>query len=182
MGMILILLCGYDTFETRFDLNEVYMTEIKVSSAILKDATEIGKIAFQTAQIHYKALQNEFQNPTEETQIDYIKKSILDKNILVLKAEVDSKILGYTVVYFNTYLEQYFKFSKRGFIGSIGVDQNHRGKGIGQALLNGVETELKKRGISVVEIDVYTFNHDAEKLYESFGYEDIKHYKRKFIE
>ena len=157
------------------------MPKITVSCARQKDATQIGEIAFQTAEIHYQSLKNEFKKPTKKAQIDYIRKSILDPDLLVLKAEMEKKIAGYAVVYFNTYPEQYFKFSKRAFIGSIGVDENARGQGVGKALLKGIESEIKKRGISVVEIDVYTFNKSAEKLYDSLGYEDIKNYKRKFI-
>jgi len=157
------------------------MTKITVSVAKLKDSETIGKIAFQTALLHYQSVKNEFKKPTKKAQIDYIRKSILDPDLLVLKAEMEKKIAGYVVVYFNTYPEKYFKFSKRAFIGSIGVDENARGQGVGKALLKGVEAELKKRGISVVEIDVYTFNKSAGKLYDSLGYEDIKHYKRKFI-
>ena len=157
------------------------MTDIIVSSAKLDNAVKIGEIAFQSALLHYQAVPSEFQEPTLAGQIDYIRKSISDKKILVLKAELNGQIVGYVVVYFNTYPKQYFKFSKRGFIGSIGVDKNCRGQGVGKALLNEVEKEMKKRKISVLEIDVYTFNQTAEKLYDNVGYEDIKHYKRKFI-
>ncbi|MBR6411988.1 MAG: GNAT family N-acetyltransferase [Alphaproteobacteria bacterium] len=103
------------------------------------------------------------------------------KKILVLQAELKGQIAGYVVVYFNTYPEQYFQFPKRAFIGSIGVDENCRGQGVGKALLSGVEEEIKRRDISVIEIDVYTFNNAAEKLYDNLGYQDTKHYKRKFI-
>ena len=157
------------------------MAKITVSIAKLKDSETIGKIAFQTALLHYQSVKNEFKKPTLRAQVKYIQKSISDPDILVLAAETEKKIIGYVVVYFNTYPERYFKFSKRAFIGSIGVDENARGQGVGKALLKGVEAELKKRGIPLVEIDVYTFNQSAEKLYDSLGYEDIKHYKRKFI-
>ena len=157
------------------------MAKITISKARLIDADEIGSIAFQTAQIHYKSVQNEFKKPTLKTQIGYIKKSIENKDILVLKANIRKQIVGYVVVYINTYPKAYFKHNKRAFIGSIGVDENFRGQGVGKALLTGVEKEVKKCGISVIEIDVYTFNQVAEKLYHSCGFEDIKHYKRKFI-
>ena len=157
------------------------MSEIIVSEAKLQDAEKIGEIAFQSSLIHYKSVDNEFKEPSLHNQISYIKNSIIDKDILVLSAELDGKIAGYVVVYFNTYPEEYFKFHKRGFIGSIGVDENCRGHGVGKALLNGVESELKKRNILIIEIDVYSFNQTAEKLYDKLGYKDIKHYKRKFI-
>ncbi|MDY6407321.1 MAG: GNAT family N-acetyltransferase [Pseudomonadota bacterium] len=157
------------------------MPKITVSRAKMADAEQIGKIAFQTADIHYKSIKNEFKKPTLKTQTEYIRKSISDTDLLVLKATMAGQIAGYVVVYFNTYPAAYFKFPRRAFIGSIGVDKNARGQGVGKALLKAAESAVKRRGISVLEIDVYTFNKAAEKLYVSCGYEDIKHYKRKFI-
>ena len=60
---------------------------------------------------------------------------------MVLNAQIDDKIAGYVVVYFNTYPAKHFQFNKRAFIGSIGVDENHQRKGVGKALLKGVEEE-----------------------------------------
>lgn len=160
---------------------EKKMSEINVLKASAKDASKIGKIAYQVAQIHYQQTDKEFKKPTLKSQTEYISSSIADKDILVLKAQIGDKIVGYVVVYFNTYPAKHFQFNKRAFIGSIGVDKNHQQKGIGKALLKGVEEEVKKRKISVIEIDYYVFNKAAGKLYKNSGYEEKKSYMHKFI-
>lgn len=147
----------------------------------MDNAEKIGKIAYQVALLHYQSAPNEFKKPTLKGQTDYIKKSIADKDVLVLNACLNEDVVGYVVVYFNTLPKEYFHFEKRAFIGSIAVDEKHRGKGIGTALLQSVEHEVKKKKISVVEMDVYTFNQKAEKLYNKLGYKDIKHYKKKIL-
>ena len=157
------------------------MPKIKITQAILEDASEIGKVAYQVALIHSKQIKKEFKRPTLKSQTEYIRQSIANKNVLVLKAHINDKIVGYVVVYFNTYPAQHFQFNKRAFIGSIGVDENHQRCGVGKALLKAVEKELKKLKIAVVEIDYYAFNIAAENLYKKCEYKETKRYMRKFI-
>lgn len=157
------------------------MSQIKVTQATIEDASTIGDIAYQVAQAHYQQTKKEFKKPTHKSQTEYIQKSILDKNILVLKALIEDKIVGYVVVYFNTYPKEYFQFNKRAFIGSIGVDKNYQRQGVGKALLKAVEGKAKKRRFSVVEIDYYAFNKAAETLYSLCGYKTKKIYVNKII-
>lgn len=157
------------------------MPKYTITKAVIENADEIGKIAYQVALLHYQNAPDEFKKPTLKNQTEYIKKSIADKNVLVLNAKKDEKIVGYAIVYFNTLPKEYFCFEKRAFIGSIGVDENNRGQGVGTALLQAAEKEVLKKKISTVEMDVYIFNQDAEKLYNKLGYKDIKHYKKKIL-
>ena len=157
------------------------MQKYIITKATIENAVEIGKIAHQVALLHYQNAPDEFKKPTLKGQTEYIEKSIADKNALILKAETDEKIVGYVIVYFNTLPKQYFHFEKRAFIGSIAVDENYRGQGIGTALLESAEKAAKEKKISVVEMDVYTFNKKADKLYNKLGYKDIKHYKKKVL-
>ena len=157
------------------------MSEIKVLKANAKDATQIGKIAYQVALLHYQQTDKEFKKPTLKSQTEYIAASIADQDILVLKAQMGDQIAGYVVVYFNTYPAKHFQFNKRAFIGGIGVDKNHQRQGVGKALLKGVEDAAKKHKISAIEIDYYVFNQAAGKLYKNCGYEEKKLYLRKFI-
>ena len=100
---------------------------------------------------------------------------------MVLKAQIEGVVVGYVIVYFNTYPSKYFCFNKRAFIGSIGVDKNYKRQGVGKALLKAVENRVKKRNISVVEVDYYSFNTAAEVLYKCCGYKEKKRYMEKFI-
>ena len=153
-----------------------------IIKATFKDVLKIGKIAYQVALIHYQKTPKEFKRPTLKSQTDYIRQSISDKNILVLKAEINNEIVGYVVVYFNTYPAKYFQFNKRAFIGSIGIDPSYQRCGLAKALLNAVEIQAKKRKISVIEVDYYSFNTSAASLYKHCGYTEKKRYMRKIID
>ena len=154
---------------------------LEIKKAVPEHVAKIGKIAYQVALLHYQNEPNEFRKPTLKGQTEYIAKTIKEKNALVLDACSGEKIVGYVIIYFNTLPNEYFKFNKRAFIGSIAVDKNYHGKGIGTALLKSAEEAVKKKKISVMEMDVYTFNTDAEKLYNKLGYKDIKSYKKKIL-
>ena len=165
----------------RKKMKRVSMSKIKITQATSKDISEIGKIAYQVGLIHAQQIKKEFKKPTLKSQTAYIRQSIDNKDILVLKAHIDDVIVGYVVVYFNTYPFAYFQLNKRAFVGSIGVEENYQRCGVGRALLKAVEKEIKKRKISVIEIDYYTFNVAAENLYKNCGYKETKRYMRKFV-
>lgn len=74
-------------------------------------------------------------------------------------------ILGYIWAY-----EMQFREEHRIYISEVHVDQKHRGKGIGTALLEAVETEAIKRGIPALYIHTESNNSDAIRLYERYGF------------
>jgi RimJ/RimL family protein N-acetyltransferase len=48
-----------------------------------------------------------------------------------------------------------------------------RGKGIGYLAIQFLEEEIKKAGLTRVELGVFEFNTQARKLYEKLGYKEI---------
>lgn len=58
----------------------------------------------------------------------------------------------------------------QGWVSEIRVDEAHRGKGYGRAIMLAVERELAARGIHEVGLHVFGHNPVAIKLYESLGY------------
>lgn len=54
------------------------------------------------------------------------------------------------------------------------VDKNHRGQGIGSALLKNAVKRAKQEGINTLFLDVAITNYGARKLYEKHGFEIVK--------
>ncbi|WML24550.1 GNAT family N-acetyltransferase [Neobacillus sp. OS1-33] len=48
-----------------------------------------------------------------------------------------------------------------------------RGQGIGYAAIQYIEEQIKKQGLHRVELGVFEFNHQAQKLYQKLGYKEI---------
>jgi mycothiol synthase len=61
--------------------------------------------------------------------------------------------------------------ARKGRIHMVGVDPDHRGKGIGRELMMAGLTRLKNRGLRVAELTVDSENRTARGLYQSLGFE-----------
>ncbi|MGE6752824.1 GNAT family N-acetyltransferase [Rossellomorea sp. NPDC071047] len=59
------------------------------------------------------------------------------------------------------------------WIGITIGEENGRGKGIGFKAIQHLEKEVKKQGLSRIELGVFEFNTRAYKLYQQLGYQEI---------
>jgi ribosomal-protein-alanine N-acetyltransferase len=76
-------------------------------------------------------------------------------------AQISGKIVGYTLFWF---------LPDEVDIHNIAVDTSFRRQGIGQALLQQVVEEARRRNASRVTLEVRVSNIPAQKLYESIGF------------
>ena len=56
------------------------------------------------------------------------------------------------------------------FLYSIEIDPAYRGRGLGRAAMQALETEVRSRGLGRVELNVFGGNEVARSLYRSLGY------------
>lgn len=56
------------------------------------------------------------------------------------------------------------------WIYDIAIDEEHRGKGYGRALLNGLEQVAREHGLDSIALNVSAGNDYARRLYERAGY------------
>jgi ribosomal protein S18 acetylase RimI-like enzyme len=57
------------------------------------------------------------------------------------------------------------------WIYDIAIDEEHRGKGYGRALLNGLEQVAREHGMESIGLNVFAGNDYARRLYERAGFE-----------
>ena len=157
------------------------MNEVKVEIAKLNDVDDIAEIAYQTGRKHQEALSNYFKSSNVERQKKYLQEAIESQYSEVFKAVCDGIIVGYLVLYVWDQPAEYFVYPEYGFIGSLGVDEKYRNQGIGTSLIKTAEDWCKEHNIGAIDMDVFVFNKDAERLYASLGYEELKHYRRKIL-
>lgn len=94
-------------------------------------------------------------------------KSYLSGSAIVSVAEIDGKVVGMCEVRHKTRQPE----SHRGVLG-IAVLATFRGRGIGSELLS--QTLLKCKGrFEIVELEVFSHNLAAKRLYERFGFKHI---------
>jgi ribosomal protein S18 acetylase RimI-like enzyme len=66
-----------------------------------------------------------------------------------------------------------------GFVYDIEIAEDHRGGGLGRALLAAGEDVLRSHGLSAVELNVFGDNTRAIGLYSSTGYRVVRQQMRK---
>lgn len=79
-------------------------------------------------------------------------------------AKEDNKILGYALGGLNTK-------EKKGWILSLGVHSEARGKGLGKQLTEKLISVLKAENIKEIALTVYPDNESAIRIYKSLGFQ-----------
>ncbi len=61
---------------------------------------------------------------------------------------------------------------KQGYVDELVVRKGNRGLGIGQSLLNKIESCFKQEGCKYIQLGVFAYNENARKFYKKNGYEE----------
>jgi RimJ/RimL family protein N-acetyltransferase len=104
--------------------------------------------------------------PSPETVRDRITENAASPNSVLLVAEAQDRIIG------TLDFEGYRRPQQR-HAGSFGmsVRREHRGKGVGTALISGLASWAPRNGVSRLELGVFVTNANAIRLYERLGFE-----------
>jgi len=97
-----------------------------------------------------------------------IKRLIENPRAVVLVAQRDSEILGWSVALVRTHRRW-----RSGRIYGVAVAHSAKGQGIGRALVGSLIEHLESRSITRVYLEVRADNTPALTLYESLGFEPI---------
>jgi ribosomal-protein-alanine N-acetyltransferase len=58
-----------------------------------------------------------------------------------------------------------------GHVTTVGVAPEHRRRGIAHRMMGRVEDGFRRRGMHLVRLEVRSVNTDAQRLYQSIGYQ-----------
>lgn len=143
----------------------------------LRPMTDAEYEAFYSKLItEYASVNVEAGNWQEEDALDLAKKSSEEllpqgretPRVLLLSAENSS---GERVGHVWIGLERKGPVGAGAWIYDIEVDESHRGKGYGRALLDAAEKVTVKNGVKKIGLNVFGSNQIARNLYESAGYD-----------
>jgi ribosomal protein S18 acetylase RimI-like enzyme len=102
-------------------------------------------------------------------------------------ARLDEAVVGYALIHVEPVRETWVADTWRtgecvGELESIAVAPEHRGKGIGTALMDAVDAEFQALGIADVVIGALPGNIDAIRLYERRGFRPTWMYLSRFAD
>jgi ribosomal protein S18 acetylase RimI-like enzyme len=109
--------------------------------------------------------------PLEDVRAFVLKK--IAKDIPHFVAVLDDIVIGWCDIYPLTKET----FQHVGVLG-MGVHKNYRGQGLGRKLMKKTLAKAREKGFERIELEVYTTNTAAIRLYENFGFE-VEGRKRK---
>ena len=145
---------------------------VTIRPATAADVRAMGRLGAVLVQTHHDFDAARFIAATPQTEhgyASYLGSQLAKRDIVVLVAEDDGDVLGYTFAGIEGY--DYMELrGPAGVLYDIVVDQAHRGRGIGQALLDATLAELKTRGAPQVVLSTAERNESAQRLFARAGF------------
>jgi ribosomal protein S18 acetylase RimI-like enzyme len=136
------------------------------------DLPAIGRLGALLIRLHHDFDPERFIAATPETEhlyASFLGTQLEDPNVVVLVADRDGEVLGYTYAG----VEGYDYMALRGPAGAlydIVVDPAHRGQGIGRMLLDATIAALDARGVPRVVLSTAERNETAQRLFARAGF------------
>jgi len=151
--------CNYEFNIDEKSIKEKIVTNEFVFEKIdLIEIEELHDLAFQSGiYSRYKIDPNFKNNEFKKLYIEWIEKSILDKNTRTLVYRQDSTIKGFIT---------YKKIDETITIGLFAVNENYRKQGIGKVLINYVINDAFNNGIKIIKVSTQIENENACFFYE----------------
>ncbi len=90
---------------------------------------------------------------------------------LVLVADVAGEAVGYVWCHEHLPVKSFYaQAAHAGYINHVSVAPEHRGKGLGKALVDEIVAILKERGATRIGVDFWSFNDRARAFFTNLGF------------
>jgi ribosomal protein S18 acetylase RimI-like enzyme len=145
---------------------------VSIRRAEPKDLEVIGRLGARLVREHHEFDPNRFMAATSQTERGYgsfLGTQLDNPNIIVLVAERDSEVIGYT--YAGVEGKDYMSLrGPAGVLYDIVVDPAHCRHGVGRMLLDATLETLKARGAPRVVLSTAERNPAAQRLFDRAGF------------
>lgn len=156
------------------DLLNLLEVHMDIRFAQGKDIPDILKLLEQVNLIHHQARPDILKEAPKYTS-DEIANIIEDPQRPLLVAVEGNHVLGYMFGIFQETSESAFLVGEKSlYIDDICVDQNVRGKHVGQALYQATKELASDTGCRRITLNVWAFNESAKSFYEKMGMQSFK--------
>jgi len=113
-----------------------------------------------------------FTDDAETAYAEYARGMLENPDTALFLAEEEGRTIGYilALVLDNPPV---FCLKRYGFIGEMVVNRAHRRAGVGRMLWERANRWFKRKGVSVVQLNVSGVNREGKAFWKSVGFEDF---------
>lgn len=158
------------------------MKNIVVRYAKKSDFESINEIRKQVNDLHSDNRPDMFKKGFGNEIKEQVNKFLANENSDIIVATIDGNVCGFAFIeYIATGESIYCNPIKFYHIMEFGVDENYRRMGVATNIINFCKEESKAKGFNRIALDMWSFNENAEKFYESVGFKTYRKHMEMFI-
>jgi ribosomal protein S18 acetylase RimI-like enzyme len=145
---------------------------IAVRKATTADAETVSSLNVDVQTIHWSAFPTRFKPPGSDTFPPTAAAALLAQpDNLVFVAEIGSAPVGYAYAQVVYRPETPFSYAENlVHLHHISVRPSYRNQGVGCSLMDAVRSAASERGMTVLTLDVWTFNENARSFFRRQGF------------
>ena len=149
---------------------------LNVRHATNEDIHAILNLLVQVDMVHHNGRPDIFKGPATKYNADRLKDIIADPAAPVFVCvDENGEVMGHAFCIHKQELnDNVLTDIKTLYIDDICVDENHRRKGVGEALYRHVAEYAKENGFYNITLNVWNCNPGAMKFYETMGLKPLK--------
>ena len=143
---------------------------MKIRKMKINDYESVQKLQHQAYVLHSNARPDLYIKNANSFNFEYFVEQLNSKSTINLVYEENKEIVGILLAQYKKQSKVPF-VRKRNviFIDSVVVEKNYHKMGIGRRMMEYLEHIAKKKKVESIELNVYSFNKDAQKFYKALG-------------
>lgn len=157
--------------------------EIIIRKIESKDIPEVARLLKEMWLLHAeeepKLLSRDYIDSYDVT--GYVTRYSKDPNHQIFVAEVDGKVVGTGRAEIMSAGDKMYNFNRMVYLDDLSVDEDYRGRGIADFLVEARLKFARDKGIMVCHSKIYSFNDRSKNLARKHGFKDIYSLYYKFL-
>jgi ribosomal protein S18 acetylase RimI-like enzyme len=149
---------------------------VEIRTATTNDALAISAIAAEVQTLHADAQPRIFKPATPSPfPPETISRLMATRDHIFWVGLVDGSVAGYAYAMVEDQPESPWKYPVSVLLlVQMGVKAEHRGRGVGSAIIAAVRSEAARRGVAEVRLTVWSFNSEAIRFYARHGFAAVQ--------
>lgn len=133
------------------------------------DIPRLGELLLQVCRVHREGRPDLFREGGRKYTDEELKELLRTGDVSILVAEADGLVAGYAFCFLEKHKKGAFQEISTLYLDDLCVDENCRGRGVGEALYKAVLNMAKAAGCYNVTLNVWASNDSARRFYEKMG-------------